>query len=171
MAEPAAARLRIDLDALAHNFHVLATEAAGAEVAPVVKADGYGLGAVAVARRLWAEGARRFFVARIAEGEALRAGLGRDRPATIHVLDGFSGQAGARLQAAELTPVLCSAPQVAAAGAWAAGGGRPFRVGLHIDTGMNRQGLTPAEAHALAQGQSPLRGLDIDLVMSHLGSG
>ncbi|HEX3699230.1 MAG TPA: alanine racemase C-terminal domain-containing protein, partial [Phenylobacterium sp.] len=46
-----------------------------------------------------------------------------------------------------------------------------FRVGLHIDTGMNRQGLTPAEAHALAQGQSPLRGLDIDLVMSHLGSG
>ena len=51
MAEPARARLVIDLDALAHNFHILAGEAAGAEVAPVVKADGYGLGAGPVARR------------------------------------------------------------------------------------------------------------------------
>ena len=39
-AEPGAARLTIDLDALAHNFHVLVAEASGAEVAPVLKADG-----------------------------------------------------------------------------------------------------------------------------------
>ena len=45
MAPPAAARLSIDLDALSHNHAVLRREAAGAEVAPVLKADGYGLGA------------------------------------------------------------------------------------------------------------------------------
>ena len=46
----------------------------------MLKADGYGLGAGPVARRLWAEGARSFFVARLAEGEALRAALDADRP-------------------------------------------------------------------------------------------
>jgi alanine racemase len=41
---------------------------------------------------------------------------------------------------------------------------------LHVDTGMNRQGVTPEEAHALAQSTDRLRGLDLELVMSHLGS-
>ena len=170
MAEPAIARLTIDLEALAHNFHVLEREAAGAELAPVVKADGYGLGAAQIGRRLWAEGARRFFVARLAEGEALRAALGPGRPARIHILDGFTAGSGPRLAASELTPVLCALPQVSAASAWAAASGRPLAVGLHIDTGMNRQGLTAAEARALAQAGDRLRGLDVGLVMSHLGS-
>jgi alanine racemase len=43
-------------------------------------------------------------------------------------------------------------------------------VALHIDTGMNRQGLTPDEARALVQGTDRLRGLEVTLVMSHLGS-
>src|SRR5436305_7549613 len=98
MAEPPAARLTIDLDALAHNHAVLRAEAAGAEVAPVLKSDAYGLGSGPVARRLWAEGARSFFVARIAEGEALRAALSSDRPATIYVLDGLTEGSAARLE-------------------------------------------------------------------------
>jgi alanine racemase len=170
MPEPAVARLAVDLDSLAHNFHVLAGEAAGAEVAPVVKADAYGLGAGPVARRLWAEGARSFFVARLAEGEALRRALGPERPAAIYVLDGFTAGAGPRLAAAALTPALLSLPQVSAASAWAAAHGAPLRVALHIDTGMNRQGLSPAEARALAHGHGGLSGLDVDLLMSHLGS-
>lgn len=170
MAEPAVARLTVDLDALAHNFRVLAAEAAGAEVAPVVKADAYGLGAGPVARRLWAEGARSYFVARLAEGEALRCELGPDRQATIYVLDGFTPGAGPRLAAAGLTAALFSLPQVSAASAWAAAHGPPLRVALHVDTGMNRQGLSPDEARALARGRDGLKGLDVDLLMSHLGS-
>jgi alanine racemase len=170
MAEPQTARLVIDLDAMAANFAVLREQAGGAEMAPVVKADGYGLGAGPVARRLWAEGARSFFVARLTEGEALRAALGSDRPATIYVLDGLTPGAGPRLQAAQLTPVLSSLPQVVAATAWAARLGRPLPVALQIDTGMNRQGVTPAETHALVQAPRGLLGLDIGLVMSHLGS-
>jgi alanine racemase len=170
MAEPAAARLSIDLEALAANFRVLRAEAGGAELAPVVKADGYGLGAGPVAKRLWAEGARAFFVARLAEGEALRADLGPGRPASLYVLDGFTPGAGPRLTAAGLTPALSSLPQVAAASAWAAGSGRAWGVALHVDTGMNRQGLTPEEARALAQGKDGLRSLQVALLMSHLGS-
>lgn len=169
MAEPAA-RLTVDLDALAHNYAVVTREAAGAEVAGVLKADGYGLGAAPVGLRLWAEGARTFFVARLAEGEALRAALTADRPAAIYVLDGFTTGSGPRLAAADLTPAICSLPQVAAAQNWAAGARRPLPVALHVDTGMNRQGLTTDEARALVQGGDRLRGLDVDLVMSHLGS-
>lgn len=170
MAEPAVARLTVDLDALAHNFHVLAREAQGAELAPVVKADAYGLGAPQVGRRLWAEGVRSFFVARLAEGEGLRAALGPDRPAAIYVLDGFTPNAGPRLEAARLTPALNSLPQVSAASAWAVRAGRDLAVALHVDTGMNRQGLTPEETRALLAGHGGFRGLDVGLVMSHLGS-
>jgi alanine racemase len=170
MPEPAAARLTLDLDALAHNHAVLRAEASGAEVAPVLKSDGYGLGAGPVARRLWAEGARSFFVARLAEGEALRAALTPERPASVYVLDGMTDGSGPRLAAAGLTPVLCSLQQIAAAGAHAAETGRPLQVALNIDTGMSRQGLTPDETRAVVQSIDRLRGLDVGLVMSHLGS-
>lgn len=169
MPSPARARLTIDLDALAHNHAVVAAEAAGAELAPVVKSDGYGLGAGPVARRLHAEGARSFFVARLDEGEALRAELGAERPARIYVLDGLTPGTAPRLAAARLTPVLAGLPQVAAASAWAAAHGG-LDVALHVDTGMNRQGLTPDAARALAEAPDRLRGLDVILLMSHLGS-
>lgn len=160
----------IDLDALVHNHAVLRAEAAGAEVAPVLKSDGYGLGAGPVARRLWAEGARSFFVARLSEGEALRAALTADRPATIYILDGMTDGSGPRLDAAGLTPVLCSLQQIAAATAHAAAAGRALPVALNIDTGMSRQGLSPEETRAVVQSLDRLRGLEIGLVMSHLGS-
>jgi alanine racemase len=163
-------RLSIDLDALAHNHAVLRREAGGVEVAPVLKSDGYGLGAGPVARRLWAEGARSFFVARLAEGEALRAELGPARSATLYVLDGLTAGSASRLATAQLTPVLCNLSQIAEATSWAAGQKRPLAAALSIDTGMNRQGLTREEARAVAQSTDRLRGLEIGLVMSHLGS-
>jgi alanine racemase len=170
MADPAAARLTIDLDALAHNHARLCAEAQGAEVAPVLKSDGYGLGAGPVGCRLWAQGARSFFVARLSEGEALRAALTPDRPATIYVLDGLTEGAEARMAAAGLTPVLSSLSQIALATAQAASGQPPLPVALNIDTGMSRQGLTAEETRAIVQSLDRLRGLDVGLVMSHLGS-
>src|SRR3990167_3903194 len=72
-----------------------------------------------------------------APGAALRAALGRERPATIYVLDGMTAGTGPRLVAADLTPSLTSVPQVEAAGSFAATLGRALPVALHIDTGMN----------------------------------
>ncbi len=148
----APATLAVDLDALAHNFHALGA-VSGAPVHPVVKADGYGLGAAAVARRLMAEGARTFFVARAAEGLALRRALGGEP--VIHVLDGCHGDAAADLKAADLRPILNHGEQLRA---WRAAGGGPC--GLQIDTGMNRLGFRPEDA------PEPFEGLA--LVMSHL---
>ena len=155
-----AATLTVDLDALAHNHAVLRGLAGGAEVAPVVKADGYGLGAAAVARRLAAEGARTFYLARVAEGEALRHAL---PDAEIRVLDGCPEGAAERLRAARLVPVLSSLDQVES---WRATGGGA--AALHVDTGMNRLGLSPEELHALVASPDRLRGVDPVAVLSHL---
>lgn len=149
---PSPALLTVDLDALAANFHALEA-AAGVPVHPVVKADSYGLGAAACARRLMAEGARTFFVARADEGVALRQALG-SVPA-IYVLDGCVGDAAAVLKESDLRPVLNHAAQHAA---WIAAGGGACAI--QIDTGMNRLGFRPEEA------PEPFDGLD--LVLSHL---
>src|ERR1700744_586979 len=117
---PAArARLPVDLDALPPNHAALRQLAGPAEVAPGVKAVAYGLGAGPVGRRLWAEGARSFFVARLEEGEALRAALGPERPARVLVLDGATAGSAARLMDARLPPVLNSPAQIEAYAAWA----------------------------------------------------
>ncbi len=152
MPTPSPASLTVDLDALAANYRTLET-IGGVPVHPVVKADGYGLGAAACAGRLMREGARTFFVARTGEGERLRAALGSE-PA-IYVLDGcLAGRAG-RLRAADLRPVLNTDAQMAE---WLAAGGGGC--GLQIDTGMNRLGFRPEAA------PEPFEGLD--LVLSHL---
>lgn len=151
-------RLEIDLDALAHNHAALQSLASGCDLAPVLKADAYGLGAEETGRALYDLGARAVFVARAAEGERLRAAL----PAAlrIYVLDGAPAGSAARLQAARLTPVLNSLEQI---GVWQAAGGALEDAALHVDTGMNRLGLTLREAEGLAgDGDTP------GLLISHL---
>jgi alanine racemase len=161
---PHRARLTVDLAALDRNFRTLRETASGAEVAPVVKADGYGLGASQVSRRLWESGARSFFVARLDEGEALRKGLGDARPARIFVLDGLVPGTADRVRRSDLIPVLADPGQVAAARE----AGPGLAVGLHVDTGMNRQGLSHADLAEIARGGAD--GLKPVLLMSHLGS-
>lgn len=165
------ARLTVDLDALAANHAALKQLAGAAEVAAVVKADGYGLGAGPIARRLWLEGARTFFVARLEEGEALRAALGPERPARILVLDGAAAGAAPRLASARLAPVLNSPAQVEAFAAYARAQLStlgPLPCALHVDTGMQRLGLAIDELAALAAAPDRLQGLGVELLMSHL---
>jgi alanine racemase len=159
------ARLTLDLNALAANYGALRERAGEAELAPAVKADGYGLGAALVADRLWAEGARSFYVARLSEGVVLRQALG-DRDATIYVLDGATPGSGDALEGANLVPVLNSLPQIEAWNAQARAG--RLKATLHVDTGMNRLGLRPEEVKVLVGATDRLKRLDLDLVISHL---
>ncbi|MEQ1931045.1 MAG: alanine racemase [Parvularculaceae bacterium] len=147
----------VDLDAVCANYRFLKASVAPAECAAVVKCDGYGLGAVQIARALANEGCGAFFVTYAEEGAALRqAGVA----GPIYVFNGPDAASLALFRDAGLTPVLNSLDQArlwlnAAPGAGAA---------LHVDTGMNRLGAPAAEVRALAS----LQGLRIDLVMSHL---
>ena len=158
--------LTIDLDAIAANYRLLRELAGPALCAAVVKADGYGLGAAAVARRLQREGCRHFFVAHLDEGAALRPCLEPER--ALYVLNGpMPGTCGAMLRHG-LIPVLNSLDQVAEWQALSRSEGRTLAAVLQVDSGMSRFGLSPAEAEALAGDPSRLEGIVPVLLMSHL---
>src|ERR1700678_1306966 len=154
--------LAVRLGAIAGNYRTLKSLASGAVVAGVVKADGYGLGAVQSTKTLLAEGCDTFFVARLEEGIAIRPFAPKAR---IFVLDGPRVASAPAFVAHNLTPVLNSLEQI---DIWAhAARGRDAAV--HLDTGLNRLGLPPAELSVLAAetGQR-IAGFNLVLVMSHL---
>lgn len=159
-------RLTIDLSALRANWRRLAQEARCPETAAVIKADAYGCGIARAAPALWAEGCRTFFVAHLSEALIAREAVPE---AAIYVLNGFPPGNAPAYREAGLRPVLGSREEVAE---WAAanrreGVTRP--AALHVDTGMNRLGLSVPEGLALA-GDSIVAEAGIDLLMSHLVS-
>ncbi len=161
--------LGIDLDAIRANYRTIANRVAPACAGAVVKADGYGLGAGRVAAALYREGCRTFFVARLVEADALRAGL--DADAVLFVLNGLDPGAEARCADAGHIPVLNSAAQVAAWRGLAAARGAVLPAALQLDSGMSRLGLPLAEAELLARDPAFAREVDLRLVMSHLACG
>jgi len=155
--------LSIDLDAIAANLATLQRVAGGAEVAGVVKADAYGLGAAKVAPLLWSGGCRSFFVAKLGEALALRATL---PAADIYILEGIAGAEVPDFLAHDLRPVL-NRPDELALWAEAAGRqGRRLAAALQLETGLCRLGMTGAELAAVAPAW--LEAIELELVMSHL---
>jgi alanine racemase len=159
-AEGGASRptLRIDLEAVRANWRLFAS--LGPEAGATIKADAYGLGAARIGTALHAEGCRSFFVAQPQEGAQLRAALSED--ATITVYNGPTSDTIDLFLANNLRPALNAPRQI---DIWRSAGGGPCA--LHVDTGMNRLGLTAEEARQLA---GSTHGLDLKLVMSHLAS-
>jgi alanine racemase len=164
LAAECSATLVIDLAAIAANWQALTRQLLTVECAAVVKANGYGLGLKPVAATLAAVGCKTFFVADLAEARIVRA---RAKDATIYVLHGFTLQAADTFLELAVRPVINSMTELAewdafvAARAWQGG------AALHVDTGMNRLGVSPEEAAALApRVQTENHG--IALLLSHL---
>ena len=145
-------RLKLDGDALVANWRWLAQQSGSAACGAAVKADGYGLGARQVVRRLAEAGCRDFFVATWAEAEAL---MPLAEGLSLSVLHGVGPDDLGDALASPARPVLNSLEQVER---WRATG-RPCDV--MIDSGINRLGLAPGEAGLLD-------GLRIETLMSHL---
>jgi alanine racemase len=147
-------RLTLDGDALVSNWRWLAERSAGAACGAALKADGYGLGARDVLKRLQAAGCRDFFAATWAEAEALAPWPDDLELSVLHGV--LADDMTAALKSAA-RPVLNSVEQVAR---WKETG-RPCDV--MVDTGINRLGLSASDA---ASGL--LDGLRIETLMSHL---
>jgi alanine racemase len=165
-AEVADAVLTVDLAAIRSNYRLLSARAGGVECAGVVKADGYGVGASAVARALAAEGCRTFFVAHLSEGIALRAAIGDDF--RIFILNGLSPGAEGACHDAGLMPMLNSIEQLHRWRALAASRKTSLPAAVQVDSGMSRLGMAPSEVDAVAADASAFEGIDLQLVTSHL---
>jgi alanine racemase len=165
LAEPeTGGTLTIDLDAIEANWRTLAQKLITAECAAVVKANAYGLGLEPVTAKLVKAGCKTFFVADIAEARRVRA---RAREATIYVLNGFVPEAEMAFAELNAQPVINSTAELAEWDAFVAAQNWRGGAAIHVDTGMNRLGISADEAAALAlRVQSENHG--ITLLMSHL---
>lgn len=141
-------RLSIDLDAFAANWRKMRDLSGSARCGAAVKADAYGIGAEMAAPRLAREGCRDFFVADANEGAQLRPLL---PDARIYVLNGVFEGSFAQTLAHDLVPIINSPAQ---ADFWCSNADNRLYA-LHIDTGMNRMGLTPEQAVTHSQSGAP----------------
>jgi alanine racemase len=156
--------LTIDLAAIEANWKKLAGMTIPVECAAVVKGDAYGCGLDPVARKLAKAGCRTFFVADVAEGRRVRA-IAPD--ATIYVLNGLMPGSAQTFANDNLRPVINSTTELAEWDAFVATKKWNGGAALHVDTGMNRLGISIDEAIAIATRiQSENHGFS--LLMSHL---
>src|SRR5687767_4321143 len=142
-------RAEVNLANLRHNLRVLQRTAGGAGVWAVLKADGYGHGAKAVARTLERAGATGICVALLEEAIELRqAGI----KVQILVTGGYYGRAWGEVLRNDLTPVVHDPGQVEAlVDEVRFAGSEPVRIHLKIDTGMARLGVMPREVPKMAE--------------------
>jgi alanine racemase len=150
-------KLYIDLEKVVHNYKAIQRHTK-VEVSAVVKANGYGIGALPVAKVLEEEGCRSFFVATLPEAIALRKIL--PKTSAIHIFNGISEETISAVKDLSLTPVVASLPQLALCA-------KHFSEGfvLHFNTGMNRLSLNENEQEKILKTLSPNQ---ISHVMSHL---
>lgn len=190
--------LTIDSGALRHNYKILQDLAHGAEVAAVVKADAYGLGAAVVAAALYDAGCRLFFVAQLAEAFALRAVLagkiaqrgnsanghgarsGHKSAAsralsaggcTIAILNDVLPHEAKRAAQAGFLPVLNSIDSVRFWADLCRAERKALPAMLQCDSGMARLGLDKDEVRALQLQPEILAAMKIQAILSHLACG
>ncbi|WP_420605260.1 alanine racemase [Novosphingopyxis sp.] len=156
-AIPSPLRLRLDGAALVENWRTLDAMSGRARAGAAVKANGYGLGAREVVKRLSHAGCCDFFVAHWREAAEIADLVPAER---ISVLNGVLSDELAAARAIGAKPVLSSMEQLAA---WRQSGGG--RCDIMFDSGMNRLGIEDVRAGEVAGA-----GLDCDIVMSHLAS-
>ena len=156
--------LTVDLGAIAANWRKLEKTSVPAECGGVIKADAYGCGIDPVARALSAAGCKTFFVATLDEARAARAAV---PTAAIYVLDGFFQNCGDAFARIDARPVIGDLNELAEWDVFCRRSGWAGGAAIHIDTGMNRLGLTLAEAQGIIP-RINAGDHGITLVMSHL---
>lgn len=156
----------INLDHLAHNFHYL-HQALGRDrfYCPMIKANAYGHGDVAVAKLLEAEGATHLGVCLIEEGLLLRAqGISTE----ILVFRGFDMAGAEKIVQFNLVPVVSAWEQLDYLETQAE---ETVKVHLKFDTGMNRLGFNSSEAERLRDYFIKSKKLKLRAVLTHFAHG
>ncbi|MBI1326246.1 MAG: alanine racemase [Alphaproteobacteria bacterium] len=155
--------LTIDLSALARNYDTLKAQVAPTcTVAGVVKANGYGTGAIEAAMALYKRGCRTFFVAHETEGVTLRKVMPHD--IEIAIFNGLGTGSIEGFKTHKLIPCLSSQKDVIL---WHE---TSLPAILNFDTGMSRLGFSNTDTETILADPSPLSDLKLRAIMSHLVS-
>jgi alanine racemase len=154
----------IDLQALRHNLTVVRGYAPDAKVLAVIKANGYGHGALAVAEAL--SQADAFAVARLEEALKLRKG-GIEHP--IVLLEGVFDPGELGIAAAHQCQIVVHSLSqlVALENAHLS---QPVTVWLKLDSGMHRLGVEPKDFNLFYQRLTAIASVQEIVLMSHFAS-
>jgi alanine racemase len=156
--------VEVDLDAIQANVRRLKALAPHATFMAVVKANGYGHGAVPVARAALEAGADWLGVASVEEGMDLRkAGVGAPILVLGHVQP---GQADSVLLY-NLRPAVYRMALAQELSKWARAYRKKIAVHVKVDTGMGRIGLQPTEVVPFVQQIAALPGLEVEGLFTH----
>lgn len=164
--------VEVELDAIEHNVRILkAIARQGALFMAVVKADGYGHGAVQVAKASLRAGADRLGVALVEEALELReAGVA----GPIHILSEIPPQTPEveACVALGLVPTVATRGIVEMLSAAATAMKRDVKVHVKIDTGMNRLGITaePDAAAGFVKAAAALPGIQVEGIFTHFAT-
>lgn len=165
--DPAAelsAWIELDLDRLAENWHRVQGHFKGGRLGAVVKADAYGLGIEAVARRLAAEGCGVFWVGNLEEGRRVRRLLPR---VEVFTLNGLGPEDLQIYRRERIVPTLGSLEDLRRAAAFGSAQD-PLPVSVMLDCGLTRLGLDAPEIAALAAEPAIWQGLSVKAWLTQL---
>jgi len=163
--------IEIDLDILADNARAIGKLLApDCRLLAVVKADGYGHGALPVARTFLANGADYLGVATLTEAMELReGGIGDNVP--ILVFTPVESDDADLFAKHHLTATVDSIAAAQALSAEAVRAGKTVQAHAKLDTGMSRFGITPEEAQSFVRGVYGLPGIKWEGIYSHFANG
>ena len=158
----------VSLGALGENFHAIQKHVGkGVAICAVVKADGYGHGAVECARALESEGAEWLGVTDAAEGLALRGAGARAR---ILLMTGIWKGEEEGIVAQNLTPTIWEPWHIETLERVAGQRHGALPVHLKLDTGMNRLGASKEALPHLCEMLSACKHLGLEGVSTHFAS-
>jgi alanine racemase len=172
---PSRAIARVDPAAIAANCERLLGELSGAQLCAVVKADGYGHGALQAAKAAVAAGARWLAVVTVQEATELREAL----PDTPILIMGALGEGGPRGDSGQLEwaiamgcdVVMWREESVELAARLAGQNSHTARVHVKLDTGMGRLGTRdPAQATRVAAAALAAPGVELVGLMTHFAT-
>jgi alanine racemase len=159
--------LEVNLAHLRGNYRAIAEHVAPARVMPVLKANAYGHGLVAVAKMLAAERPFALAVAYLEEALRLReAGVGTP----VLVLGGLVGAQIPRFLEHDLTLTASSVDKLLAIEECAGAKGRKARVHLKVDTGMERIGTHWYSAERLLEASLRVRNVEVEGIFTHFAN-
>jgi alanine racemase len=168
MANHRATAAEIDLSAFRHNLtEIRSLLAPKVQIMAVVKADGYGHGAVPCAKAAVEAGADWLGVAILEEGIELReSGV----TAPIHVMGGIFPNEVEELVRHDLSTTLSTLTVAERLSQEAEKQGKTVGVHLKVDTGMGRLGMRPEELLSFVEQIQPMKNLRMEGIFTHLSS-
>ena len=147
--------LEVNLKNLIYNYNIF-KKISKSEVGATIKANAYGIGVNKTFKTLFINGCNHFFVATLEEGLELR---GKYKKGNIYILNGLENNKLLIFKNNKLIPILNSTNEIKNIK------GKNIKFGIHIDTGINRLGLSNKNlsSHLFSSN-------NLIIVLSHLAS-